>query len=160
MDTHTHTHTHTHHEKYGKIQPIFFKLLTTYGGLSEKKNFFPLKKLKLYLFQIYYREGGCIKLKKNFFAFLDELSHFQQVLKKCENQKILTPPPRQVEGEIPAGEVRTRSEYLTVSEVGEQPAEGWEAQQGGDEGLDRAGRESPEGGAGQTQAAHTQAGES
>ena len=31
---------------------------------------------------------GCTKVKKNFFAFLDELSHFQQVLKKCENQKI------------------------------------------------------------------------
>ena len=42
-------------KKYGKIQPIFFKLLTTYGGLSEKKKNFPLKKLKLYLFKINYR---------------------------------------------------------------------------------------------------------
>ena len=29
------------HEKYGKIQPIFLKLLTTYGGLFEKNIFFP-----------------------------------------------------------------------------------------------------------------------
>ena len=81
------------HEKYGKIQPIFFKLLTTYGGLFEKKYFFPLKKLELYLFQIYYREGGCTKWKKIFFAFLDELRHFQQLLKKYGKSKNFNPAP-------------------------------------------------------------------
>ena len=70
-----------------KKKSVEFSTLGLDWGLFEKKYFFPLKKLEFYLFQIYYREGGCTKLKKIFFAFLDKLSHFQQVLKSEENQR-------------------------------------------------------------------------
>ena len=39
------------HAKVWKIQPIFFKLLTTYGGLFEKKYFFPWKSWNFFYFR-------------------------------------------------------------------------------------------------------------
>ena len=64
------------------------------GDFLKKKNFSLEKVGILFISDILDAQNGkwecgCTKVKKNFFAFLDKLSHFQQVLKKWENQKIL-----------------------------------------------------------------------